>query len=221
MKNKVNSVITALEDKRQRLKEKAERYFAAISFPTSSPVRRSNVVKKNTPPISYILYGVAGLSAITALCTESGSAKFLCCSLAALSAFGGYKLANNTTGNHNDISPNNHDKIFSKNEVISKVVDSVKRITNEWDDFMEIKQKDMQQSIQASDYTEEEKDSMMSKIFIYEVIDVSLSEFNQMVSSVEDVTTLKAKVNQFKSKVLSAIDNTVDKQVAKYSSICE
>lgn len=218
MKEKINQINHSIEEKRDRLKEKAERYFAAIIIPSNSTIQQREVTtnRGNIPPISYILYGIAGLSAVGTLASDS---KVLCLGIAAASAYGGYKLSKSTTSNKVSIQSSNINISSTKNEVTSKVLDAVKHITQEWDEFMEIKQREVQSAISSSSLSDSEKESMSSKVFIYEVIDISISEFASMINPISTESNLKTQLDLYKRKVLSAIDSAVMKQIAKYESI--
>lgn len=220
MQNKVNSIIQAIETKRLKLRQDAERDFSSISISVpSNSFNTQSVPKSTTPPISYILYGLAGVSAVGVLGSDSGFSKLLCCGIAAACVYGGYKFTN--TKSTNQTVPNTSVSIDTqKNEVKSKIVESVKRITSEWESFMEIQQKDLQNAILSSGHSEQEKDNMQSKVFVYEIIDFSLSDVNRAISSVTDSTGLKQQVLSIKNKMLSAIDNAVNKQMEKYRSVC-
>lgn len=163
-----------------------------------------------------MLYGVAGLSAIGAITSDS---KFMCLGLAAISVLGGYKLSQ--VGNADtSIQTVAVDTIGSlKNEVVSKVLDSVKRTTKEWEDFMESKQKEIQTVLATSSENEEIKDAMYSKVFIYEIIDISISEFSNLINTSNSISDIRQNLSLYKVKLLSAIDNAANKQIAKYNSL--
>lgn len=217
MKEKIEKINLLIAEKRDRLKEKTERYFDNIRVPVSPSISSASQSKQgNIPPISYILYGIAGISAFFAVTTDS---KMLYTGIAAASAFGGYKLSQNGRS-----SESLSDEIVPtlstvKTNATSEVVESVKKITKEWDEFMELKQKEMQMLIDMSSIDKSQKDSLASKIFIYEVIDISIAEFLNIINSATDEADIKQKINTYKEQVLNAIDNTANKQIAKYSSL--
>lgn len=220
MKEKISQINLSIEEKRNRLKGKAERFFASITFSYSeTPHHRNNTVKRRSiPPISYILYGISALSTLGVITSDS---KALCCGVAAASAFGGYKLSKHTesSGNQNlnDSASTNISTI--KNEVISKVLESIKKITQEWEEFMEVKQREIQGVIENSTLNDSEKDSLYSKVFIYEVFDISISEISSMINKSADVATIKQTLSVCKENVKSAIDNAAHKQTSRYNSL--
>lgn len=220
MKEKIIQINSSIEEKRNRLKEKVDRYFASIrTLSSESSPQQSLVTNKNNsvPPISYILYGFAGLSVIGTLATNS---KLLCLGIAAVSAFGGYKLSKqNSCTPHSINTPTNSNIATIKNDVTSKILDSVKRITSEWEEFMEQNQKEIQNVISASSLSDSEKDTLISQVFIYEVIDISISEFSSMINSVSNTAELKQKMALYKSKLINAIDIAADKQIKKYKNL--
>lgn len=216
MKEFIDQMNLAISNKRDRLKERADRLLSTIEIPT---VIVSNSVQQTpkTPPISYILYGVAGLSAIGALASDS---KILFVGLAAASAYGGYKLSQNISSqaSSNQTSMPNINDI--KNTVSAKVVDVVKSTTQEWESFMSAKQKELQNAIFNSPFSEAEKNNMTSKTFVYEVINISLLDFSNSISAVLDAFALKSALYAYKDKLLNAIDVAANRQMTKYSSIC-
>lgn len=221
MKEKLNQVNQTIEEKRNRLKEKAERYFAAIQLPSNAMPKECDGGNKtrSVPPISYILYGIAGLSAWGMICSHS---KFLCLGLTVASAFGGYKLSKRTDSEVTSIPVQSSSDInveSLKSEVVSKVLDSVKKITQEWEEFMELKQREVQSAISSSSLGDGEKDSMSSKIFIYEVVDISISEFSSMINSVSNQSDIKIQLDLYRSKFLSAIDAAAMRQMSIYNSL--
>ena len=220
MKSKVNIIVQAVEQKRLELKRNVETLFSTISVqqPTNIVSAKPNKGKK-TPPISYLLYGLAGISAIGIISGDSGISKLLCLGVSAASVYGGYRLSNSAPSN--SVSANTICNIETvKNEIKSKIVGTIKRITTEWDDFMEIQQKELLSAIQDSDYSERDKDAMLSKVFVYEVIDISLSEVNRTISDVTDLESLKHQILHIKSRVITAIDESINQQVCKYQSVC-
>jgi hypothetical protein len=221
MREIINSKVSSIESKGSQLKEKAERSFGAITVTTASAVNVRNANSKKTPPISYILYGIAGVSALGFLSVESGFSKLLCAGLAAASAYGGYNISNATTRQSSCHQTADFNIMSVKNGVSTKVIEAVKQITREWEEFMTAEQRDLQRQIHQLNLDAAKEDSILSKISVYEVIDISLSDFNSMVNRVNDSVTLKQQVEAFKVKLIRAIDNAVNKQIAKYRSICE
>ncbi|MBR5716971.1 MAG: hypothetical protein IKX59_10325 [Bacteroidales bacterium] len=222
MKEKIDQIVLSIEEKRSRLKEKADRYFATIEIP-SEDASQSSKQKKNeehVPPISFVLYGIAGLSTLAAFSTDDYKVLYLC--IAAASAFGGYKLSKTGGVSTHSSSSKTFVNLGSlKNVIISRVFDSVKKTTTEWESFMELKQKEIQSTISMSSFNEAKKDEMFSQTFVFEVIDISLSEFSSMMNSAISVSDIKQKLADYKSKLLSSIDAAADKQIAKYKSLCQ
>lgn len=220
MKEQINLINQSIEERRARLQEKAERKFADIVIPSTMSMPVSNEqAHGGMPPISYILYGVAGLAAVGAIFSR---AKLLFLGITAACAYGGYrtsKLKNpiNTQTNHTTGSDINS----IKTEVTTKVVDAVKSTVKEWEDFMELKQKEVRLAIEGSSYSTSQKDAMMSKVYVYEIIDISLSDFTNMIKEVNNADSLKSQVSDYKSKLIKAIGDAASKQTTKYSSILD
>ncbi len=217
MKEKIKEITRQIQEKKDRLKEKAERCLDSIKTPSSTAINTSaKTTKSKVPPISYILYGITG---ITTLCAISTDSKLLCTGIAVASAFGGYKLSQ-TGRSSNDNTINYSSSLPSiKTAVTSKVIDAVKKTSKEWEEFMEANQKEIQTLIETSSIDTSKKDEMMSKIFVYEVFDISVSEFSNMINSVNSSLEIKQKINAYKIKLLDAIDNAANKQISKYNSL--
>ena len=130
MKDTVNSVNSAIEEKKERLIQKAEMYFSGIHLPTSETPVPTNK-RKSQPPISYIFYGAAGLSAIGGLCSHRAGSKLAWWGLAAAGAYVGYKLSQKDNG-HQMETHNEKDIHGIKNEVTAKVLDITKRLKQDW-----------------------------------------------------------------------------------------
>ena len=226
MKEKINQINRSIEETRDRLKEKVERYFLAITVPNGQLPQQSVQGSKDakTPPISYMLYGVAGLSFILMIASESSesseSSKFLYLAAAAACAYGGYKFSHKNKSNTSASTSSQVLNIDSlKNEVTAKIIESVKKTSKEWEQFMKMNQKEVQSAISSSSLSEEEKDSLLSKVYVYEVIDISLSDFLSMSSAAKDLSVIKQNIASYKAMLLDAIDKAAEKQIGKYNSL--
>ncbi len=232
MKEKINQINRSIEETRDRLKEKVERYFLAITVPNGQlpqqSVQRSKDAK--TPPISYMLYGVAGLSfilTIASIASEASEAseaskasKLLYLAAAAACAYGGYKLSHKNKSNTSASSSSQVLDIDSlKNDVRTKVRESVTKTTKEWEQFMEMNQKEVQSAISSSSLNEAEKDSLLSKVYVYEVIGISLSDFLFMLNAAKDLSAIKQSIASYKAMLLDAIDKAAERQIGKYNSL--
>lgn len=226
MKEKINQINRSIEETRDRLKEKVERCFLAITVPNGQLPQQSVQGSKDakTPPISYMLYGVAGLSFILMIASESSesseSSKLLYLAAAAACAYGGYKLSRKNKSNTSASSSSQVLDIDSlKNDVRTKVRESVTKTTKEWEQFMEMNQKEVQSAISSSSLNEAEKDSLLSKVYVYEVIGISLSDFLFMLNAAKDLSAIKQSIASYKAMLLDAIDKAAEKQIGKYNSL--
>ena len=226
MKEKINQINRSIEETRDRLKEKVERYFLAITVPNGQLPQQSVQGNKDakTPPISYMLYGVAGLSFILMIASESSesseSSKLLYLAAAAACAYGGYKLSHKNKSNTSASSSSQVLDIDSlKNDVRTNVRESVTKTTKEWEQFMEMNQKVVQSAISSSSLNEAEKDSLLSKVYVYEVIGISLSDFLFMLNAAKDLSAIKQSIASYKAMLLDAIDKAAERQIGKYNSL--
>lgn len=229
MKEKINQINRSIEETRDRLKEKVERYFLTITVPNGQLPQQSVQGSKDakTPPISYMLYGVAGLSFILMIASESSessesfeSSKLLYLAAAAACAYGGYKFSHKNKSNTSASTSSQVLDIDSlKNDVRTKVRESVTKTTKEWEQFMEMNQKEVQSAISSSSLNEAEKDSLLSKVYVYEVIGISLSDFLFMLNAAKDLSAIKQSIASYKAMLLDAIDKAAEKQIGKYNSL--
>ena len=219
MKNLIDSINQTIAAKCNDLKNEVNTDLSSIVLSNGlPPVPRTTSRQKSTPPISYILYGLAGLSAIGAL--SINGFRLIGLGMAAVCAYGGYKVSQQNTSSTSVVTGTpiiNLDNL--KNEVSSKVITIFKKVSGEWDDFMQLTKNNLQEAISQSTLDSSQKDEMMNKVFIHEVFDISLVDFNTKMNSVNNINGLKSVIEAFKSSLLNAIDETARKQIEKYSSL--
>lgn len=218
MNNIINNINQAIADKCNQLKNEINAGLSSIALPNSlPPAPQTNSRQTATPPISYILYGLAGLSAIGAL-SISGF-RLIGLGIAAACAYGGYKSSQQKAST-SVITGNpiiNLDNL--KIEVSSKIISVFQNVSREWDDFMQQTKNNIQNAINQSTLDSSQKDEMMNKIFIHEVFDISMADFNTRMNVVSSVAELKSAIEAFRSKLLNAIETTGRKQIEKYNSL--
>lgn len=214
MDEKTQKIITSIEEKRNRLKEKAERYFAAISVPPSSQTETSSNQGSKTPPISYIAYGGAVVSLIGAFVSDTKWPLFL---LTAGLAYAGYRLSGMNLSSSPQPSVPSLSNI--KTDVTSKVIDAVKKTTAEWEEFITLQKKEIQNVIATSSLSADEKESATSKTYLYEVIDIRVLDLSNLINSATTTSELKNALEACKSKLLAAIDKAITQQLNIYNSL--
>lgn len=217
MNEKIDTINRSIEEKCCLLKDKVNGTLSSLNTTTNIEVQQNtgNHLQNKVPPMSYILYGITGLSLIRTIVSES---KMLSLCIAAACGLGGYKLskARTMTPLVKDEEPN-----FGslKNDVLSKVVNTVKTATNEWEDFMELKQKEIQNEISMSSFEDGVKDSLLSKVYLYEVIDISISELSSLINISTNTLEIRQAIDQCKVKIISEIENASARQISKYNSL--
>lgn len=222
MTKKIEQINQSVADKRNRLKEKVSRSFEAITLPTTPAVSRREieVSASKTPGLTYVLYVVAAIFVIIGICADDSSFWYFL--MAVICAIGGYMFSKRGTAQSVVAASSPSIDINSlKTTTISKGIDSVKNITREWEDFMELAQKEMFAAIDSSSFSESQKDCLSSKIFSYEVIDINLSDLMSMINSANSVSEIQQNICGFKSKFLDAIDLAADNQMKKYRSLVD
>ncbi|RRD79815.1 hypothetical protein EII14_05090 [Alloprevotella sp. OH1205_COT-284] len=219
MKTKIEKINLSIEEKKERLKEKAGHYFSAIIIPTSTEGRVSSEKGANRP-IVYALYGLAAVAGLGAVASESSGSKVLGLGLAAAGAYGAYRLSKNNSPEENIGSKTPENNMTTvKNEIVTRVNDAVKRTIAEWEEFMELKQKEVHGAIDFSELESSRKEAMSSATFTYEVIDIRLIEFSDMINGAQNAAEIKQSINDYKAKLLKAIEVAADKQIARYGAL--
>ena len=220
MEEIIKNANDAIIEKRDRLKEKAERYFAVIQVPNSvSDIKQRKA--KSTPPISKILYGLAG-AMVAGTCTdliEGTACKIGTLILAGCSVLGGYRIARNIKKSASvNVAPRN--SLYAvKSELTQKVIDAVKKTGDEWIEFITPRQKEILQAIENADCQEERKMGLKDKVCLYEILDIKVLSLTQMIDSVNDISGFNAALSECRKLLLSAIDKTASVQMQKYGSL--
>lgn len=216
MNEDLKSIIQSIGSKSVDLKSYVIHHFSLIVVPRHFPRSNNKSSESQKIPASTLLYGLSALSAIGAVAT---SAKVLCLGLAVASGYAGYKLSKNSHNESEEKNGSSVDLSEVKNNVTTKVIDIIKHVSNTWDSFMELNQKKVHKLIEDSSLTSSEKDVMMSKVLVHDVIDVRISDFSTSIMSVNTLESLNSVVEDFKNKILTEIDEVSQKQIEIYQSV--
>lgn len=221
MNNKINQIILSIQSKSDSLKEKARREFDTIKIPQANSFQVSkNQNNKKTPPITYILYGVSALSVLGALTCDATASKIILWGIAATSAIGGFRLSVPTAnGAKNNRGTTTIELNSLKSDVTSQIITIVKNIKNEWEQFMEEKQQVIRSIIQSASIDDSIKDSLLSKIFIYEVVDIKISTLSSLVNEANDLSTIQHNLDFCKNELINSIELACKRQSEKYNFI--
>lgn len=218
MQKLIENINRTIASKCNQLKSVVNVDLSSIVLPnTLSPVPQAKTNQSSTPPISYILYGLAGLSTIGAL-SISGF-RLIGLGIAAVCAYGGYKTSQHNTSMNVVTGTPIINLENLKNDVSSKVISVFKKVSGEWDDFIQQTKNNLLDAINQSTLDSSQKDEMMNKVFIHEVFDISLADFNDKMNSVNSIKELRSVMESFKSRLINAIDETARKQIEKYNSL--
>ena len=220
MKEKIKQINQSIAIKRDRLKDQATRSFESITLPTAPAVSHGTSVSSvtKTPGLTYVLYAITVALVIIGICSEGST--LLMFILAVFSAIGGFLFAKRQTTTSVAVpSTLSADLNSIKSNVISQGIDSVKGITQDWDEFMEKKQKEMYDAIDSSNLSESQKDGLSSRIFSYEVIDINLSDLMTKINSATSVSEIQQRLDSYKTQLMNAIDIAAEKQMNKYNSL--
>ncbi|MBD5367721.1 MAG: hypothetical protein HDR83_00445 [Bacteroides sp.] len=215
MNEDIKTIIQSIGAKCVDLKSYVNHHFSLVVIPRQPSIDNNNSQKTQEQNWSKILGCVSGISLVTAVLS---SAKLAFLSLAGAAGYGAYKLSSKSKAGAADITtPVDINEV--KNAVTNKIIEIVKHVSNSWDSAMELNQRKVHTLINDSDLSALDKDAMMSKVLVYEVIDIRISEFSSKVMTMASLDELKTVVEEFKMKLLTAIDEVAQKQIEKYQSI--
>lgn len=215
MEATINKVVGEIKCESIRLQQVAHSMISAINVKTTSSVsvQEANAGKK--PPISTILYGASVVSAIVAL---AGDKKLPWLIAAGACAYGGYKLGhkvpqstiqNGQKGSVEDISS-------IKTKTMSTLIDIKKQVSKEWESFMEQKQVEVKSAITSSNLSEQEKSEWLSRIFVYDVLDISMSDINRNMGQAISIDDVMRNIKEFETTITKALRTAEQSQIARY-----
>lgn len=208
-----------IADKCNKLKSKAEMAFGSISLDAHYlPVHSSGSNRHGLS--AYLLYGVSAISLIYFFVTDDYKAASLLVCTGSL--FGGYKLSR-PNSKSNLSKPSSTNLLMLKNRLSSQIIETVKSVTNEWDAFMEDIQSEMRNQINSLDIPQEKKNSLLSRIFTFEIVDISISDFTDKLNNIQNAQSLSLQFKQLRRDYLhqltGAIEKAAMKQIGKYQGL--
>lgn len=219
MQQAIEQVSLEIRQQQPLLLEQVERTFAP--FLTTATPQPVVVTKKKTPPITYICGALsAGFAAWGAvqLTNEksSGLGAFVSIGVAAASAYGAYR-----TLPKKQLQPaaaSAAPQGVSKHTVIDALNQLVRKIDQTWEDFMVGEQKKVRESIEALSIDTNAKLDLQSKIYTYEIVDVSLRE---LIANINDASEaeLPMAVRACAQQLKTAIEKAVADQLQKYAAL--
>ena len=229
MKNIISNINSEIERKRDQLKNIVSHSFSEIVIvEKSQPVTSTQIARTQTPPISYMLYGTGGLSAIGALSMmgsegsdDSQSRIGLLCALSAISIFGGFFFSRKSGNKSTTVRPSVNNFNQTENKVKEKVGEIVKKTSQDFDDFLEQEKNQLQKAINDTQCNDSIKNQMRSKIAIHEILDIKTIDFMKLANASQNATQLQDAVDIYKRKMLQAIDDACKKQMSTYLSLLD
>ena len=94
----------------------------------------------------------------------------------------------------------------------------MKKLDTAWEDFMMEKQTAVRASIDALPKDDKARQSLLSKIYTYEIIDISLLELIETINAASDAD-LSGVAKTCRNNILKAIEQTTERQKQKYTSL--
>lgn len=107
---------------------------------------------------------------------------------------------------------------LAKSEVITALNSLVQKLDTAWEDFMKDKQIQVRSAISQLPIEEEAKQTLQSKIYTYEIIDVELLSLINIINAASE-DNLQQAIASCQDKLQAALDTTVRKQKSKYDSL--
>lgn len=240
MKEVIYNITNSIGEQKVRLTSKSEKLFSQLILlvvEAKSPENITRFPERNSDAtrLSSLLYTgatvCAGSAAVSKLIgslsdNNSDSRRTIENGLiftAFAASIGGYfisRRAKKTTFSQEMSFDNEQLDIKSiKKDVITKGIEIVKEITSEWNQFMELNQKVIYETIDKSSLDESQKDELSSKIYTYEVIDINLSDLMTKVNSASTPSEVEQRVKDFSVALSSAIETACNNQILKYNSL--
>ncbi len=228
MKENVEEIKRLVSEKGGRLKEKANRRMSAIlNMSVASASDNNKRESSKTPPITWGLYAVAAVCAlkgIKSFSTDEVLTPLVLIGAGTAFAYLGYNISKKSVRNKKSSPVSAQvDNFEIRVKTAADVVTVAKEIIAEWDDFMSITQKNIQEYIKASDLSEQQKKELLLKTALYERINISLTDFHSAVNSIPNTASfmnlLQKEKNDFTNRLIAAIETAVNKQNEKYSSL--
>ena len=92
----------------------------------------------------------------------------------------------------------------------------MKKLDTAWENFMMEKQIAVRASIDALPQDDKAKQSLLSKIYTYEIIDISLLELIETINAASDAD-LSGVAKTCRNNILKAIEQATERQKQKYA----
>ena len=219
MEQMVTEINNRIADKSKLLKSKVEMAFGSINLESQHQSVQSSASNRHGIA-SYLLYGVSAVSLVSFFATDDYKAASLV--VCAGSLFGGYKLSrpSRKSSSHKTSSTN---ILVLKNRLSSQIIEIVKSVTNEWESFMEGNQSEIRSWINSLDIPQEKKNSLLSKILTFEIVDISISDFTEKINNIQNAQNLFLQFTQLKREYLRQLTNAIEmatrKQMRKYQEL--
>ena len=200
MQQTILQISQEIDQQKQALTQQVEGAFAQY-LQLSAP-QLTVVQKRSVPPISYILGGIAAFCCASSLISMTGEKASITKGVvslgcAAASAWGAYKTAKPA-------------------QLIADINALMKKLDTAWENFMMEKQTAVRASIDALPQDDKAKQSLLSKIYTYEIIDISLLELIETINAASDAD-LSGVAKTCRNNILTAIEQATERQKQKYA----
>lgn len=105
---------------------------------------------------------------------------------------------------------------MTKSQLIADINALMKKLDTAWENFMMEKQTAVRASIDALPQDDKAKQSLLSKIYTYEIIDISLLELIETINAASDAD-LSGVAKTCHNNILKAIEQATERQKQKYA----
>ena len=220
MEEVIKQLVQEIAEKKDRLKEKADRSIRLIEVENKE---KAVEAASNGSLSKNVLYPIAGVSALIGVVSMFKDNKILAC--LGLGAAVGlvYYSAKKKNSNVVVTTPELQSTFAQKNEFTSKMDEVAKQSAQEWEDFISVRQKRIQAAVDNSNAEKEKKDSILKTLYFYETLSFSIMDMNDEISQVGEDDTCSSSLVRLKDKyrilLLNSIEDAAQKQKLQYESV--
>lgn len=219
MQQTILKISQEIDQQKQALTQQVEGAFAQYLQPSAPQL--TVAPKRSIPPISYILGGIAVVCCASSLISMTGEKASITKGIvslgcAAASALGAYKTAK--PAQRSSSPAFSSQQTVTKSQLIADINALMKKLDTAWENFMMEKQTAVRASIDALPQDDKAKQSLLSKIYTYEIIDISLLELIETINAASDAD-LSGVAKTCRNNILKAIEQATERQKQKYTSL--
>lgn len=170
-----------------------------------------------------VAFAVAAVSLVSVPLVTATASKFFLGVLCAGSAYVGIKSGHKKNRKVQPQQRVDYSKLMSdRANACSRAVEIARAAGQDWNSMMGEFQKQVLDAIHNNDdLSNDEKSRLSSIVYRHEIINFEFDNFLSQANAIpiEDVDSFNANLSQFKSSLLNAINEAVDRQTRRYASL--